>query len=278
MSATALIWVDGERASALPLPDRGLDFGDGLFETLLLRAGVPQFQHLHLDRLAAGLQRLAFPDCLDRVRNCLQQAAGELQDYPWSALRLTVTRGSAPRGYAAPADARPRVVITAAPLHQDRCQPGAPVALDWAQLHWSSQPLLAGIKHLNRLEQVLVANQLADLPADELVVLDAQGHVCSVSAGNLFMLERGQLLTPALETCGIAGTRRRLVLEQLAPAISIPVAETHISPAQLTAADEVFVCNSIRGLQPVTSLGPRQWHDHSVCRALHEEYVGAMSC
>lgn len=277
MSVSALIWVDGERASALPLPDRGLDFGDGLFETLLLRAGVPQFQQLHLDRLAAGLEVLAFPDCLDRALNCLQQAAGQLQQHAWSALRLTVTRGSAPRGYAPPVNASPRIIITAAPLNQDRSQLSSPVALDWAQMRWSSQPYLAGIKHLNRLEQVLVANQLATLDADELVVLDQQGHVCSVSAGNLFMMKEGQLLTPALETCGIAGTRRRLVLEQLAAAASIRVAEAHISPAQLAEADEVFVCNSIRGLQPVASLGERQWPDHPVCESLHKEYVDAMS-
>ncbi|WP_162845994.1 aminodeoxychorismate lyase [Seongchinamella sediminis] len=278
MSATALIWVDGERASALPLPDRGLDFGDGLFETLLLRSGTPQFQQLHLERLAAGLQVLSFPDCLERAADCLQQAAEHLQAHAWAALRLTVTRGAAPRGYAPPAAATPRVVITAAPLSQDRSLFSPPLALDWAHMPWSSQPQLAGIKHLNRLEQVLVAARLATMDADELVVLDQQGQVCSVSAGNLFLLEQGRLLTPALETCGIAGTRRRLVLEQLAPALSIPVAETHISPAQLADADAVFVCNSIRGLQPVASLGERRWHNHELCHALHEQYLGAMSC
>jgi 4-amino-4-deoxychorismate lyase len=278
VSATALIWVDGERASALPLPDRGLDFGDGLFETLLLRDGVPQFQQLHLARLAAGLEVLAFPDCLDKARDCLQRAAGQLRDHPWAALRLTVTRGSAPRGYAPPASPTPRIIVTAAPLNQDRSQLASPIQLDWAAMSWSSQPYLAGIKHLNRLEQVLVASQLATLEVDELVVLDQQGHVCSASAGNLFMVEDGRLLTPALETCGIAGTRRRLVLEQLAPAISIPVAEAHISPQQLAEADEVFICNSIRGLQPVAGLGERQWHDHAVCAALHDQYLGAMSC
>ena len=67
------------------------------------------------------------------------------------------------------------------------------------------------------------------------------------------------------------------MLEQLAPALSLPVSETHIAPQRLAEADEVFICNSIRGLQPVAALGERQWHDHAVCLALHERYLGAMS-
>ncbi len=278
MSSSALIWVDGERASSLPLPDRGLDFGDGLFETLIVKRDVPQFLSLHLDRLAAGLQVLAFPDCVDRASDCISLAASELQTHDWSVLRLTVTRGGAPRGYAAPDNATPRMVVTAAPLNQDRQLPAAPVALDWAELRWSSQPLLAGIKHLNRLEQVLVANQLRRGEADELVVLDQQGHVCSASAANLFLVESGRLLTPVLETCGIAGTRRRLILEQLAPALALAVEETHISADRLQQADEVFICNSVRGLQPVARLGQRCWQVHPVCEALHQQYRDAMSC
>ena len=278
MAFSALIWVDGERASSLPLPDRGLDFGDGLFETLIINRGVPQFLQLHLDRLAAGLEVLAFPDCLERAGKCLTHAARELQPHEWCALRLTVTRGSAPRGYAAPENATPRIVVTAAPLNQDRQQLAAPISLGWADMRWSSQPLLAGIKHLNRLEQVLVANELRQVGVDDLVVLDQQGNVCSASAGNLFLVESGKLVTPALETCGIAGTRRRLVIEQLAPALGIPVAEAHISPDHLRRAAEVFICNSIRGLQPVACIDDRHWREHPVCEALHEQYRGAMSC
>lgn len=278
MSSSALIWVDGERSTSLPLPDRGLDFGDGLFETLIIKRGVPQFLQLHLDRLSAGLQVLAFPDCLERADNCLTRAARELQQHQWCALRLTVTRGSGPRGYAAPDNATPRIIVTAAPLSQDRQQVAAPISLGWADMHWSSQPLLAGIKHLNRLEQVLVANQLRQVEADELVVLDQQGNVCSVSAANLFLVESNKLFTPALETCGIAGTRRRLVVEQFAPALGVSVEEAHISPDRLRQAAEVFVCNSIRGLQPVARLDQRHWREHPVCTALHEQYQDAMSC
>ena len=278
MNATPLIWIDGEPAGALSLPDRGLDFGDGLFETLLLWQGVPQFLQFHLDRLAAGLEVLGFPDCLDRAKACLADAAASLAERQWSALRLTITRGAGPRGYAPPENAQPRIVITAAPLAQDRQLIPPAVELGWANLRWSSQPLLAGIKHLNRLEQVLVAREVSAAGCDDLIVEDQHGHLCSVSAGNLFLVEQGRLLTPALETCGIAGTRRRLVLEELAPALGIPAAEAHIDRERLLQADEVFCCNSIRGFQAVAAIPERRWDSHPVCTALHQRYVEAMAC
>ena len=98
MIAPTGIWIDGEPATALPLPDRGLEFGDGLFETLLLRRGQLLFSELHLQRLQAGLQVLGFPDCLEQARRYLVQAAAQLDYHKWAALRLTLTRGSAPRG------------------------------------------------------------------------------------------------------------------------------------------------------------------------------------
>ncbi len=278
MSSSPLIWVDGEAAQALPLPDRGLDFGDGLFETLLVRQGIPLFLPLHMDRLAAGADLLSFPDCIDDAQAQLSNSAAALSDLSWAAMRLTLTRGSAPRGYAAPLEAVPRIVISAAGLAQDRSQFTAPLILGWANLRWSSQPYLAGIKHLNRLEQVLVANQARDSQWDDAVVLDQQGNVCSLSAGNLFLLESGRLLTPSLETSGVAGTRRRLVLERLAPLLGVTVEQAHISPQQLLDADAVICCNSIRGLQAVARLGDRSWTDFSMCEALHHKYVDAMSC
>jgi len=137
------IWVDGEPATALPLPDRGLDFGDGLFETLLLRSGTPLYPDMHFDRLAEGMRRLAFPDCLQRARICLERACAALGGWPWAALRLTVTRGSAPRGYAPPAQAAPRVVIAAAPLALDRCMLPPALQLHLAGIRYAIQPALA---------------------------------------------------------------------------------------------------------------------------------------
>ena len=178
MGVSPAIWVDGEPATALPLPDRGLDFGDGLFETFLLRRGKPLFYDLHLQRLQAGLAVLGFPDCLAIASTHLFTAADKLLELEWAALRLTVTRGGAPRGYAPPSEVAPRVIITAAALSQNRGEFPDPVALEWAEIRWSAQPLLAGIKHLNRLEQVMAAREAQAQGCDDVIVLGQQGQVC----------------------------------------------------------------------------------------------------
>ncbi|GHD20273.1 aminodeoxychorismate lyase [Halioglobus japonicus] len=279
MVTTPRIWVDGVAASALPLPDRGLDFGDGLFETLLLKQGEPLLVDYHWQRLEAGLLTLQFPDnTLEHARQCLALACDALHELSWAALRLTITRGTAPRGYAPPAQAAPRVIISAAPLQQDRREPGSPAKVGWADIRWSAQPLLAGLKHANRLEQVLAAGEAQRRGLDEVVVLDQQGDVSSVSAGNLFIVEGDRLRTPALETCGVAGTRRRFVIERLAPALALHCEETHLSPADLERADEIFYCNSLRGLQSVGELGGTAFTRFPVCEALHQRYWELITC
>ncbi len=271
------IWVDGEPAAALPIPDRGLDFGDGLFETLLLQRGQPLLLDYHMQRLQQGLEVLAFPDCIRSAREQLLSACDHFTEEPWAVLRLTLTRGAGPRGYASPEHVVPRVIITSAALQQSRTDLSDPITLGWSDIAWSIQPRLAGIKHLNRLEQVLAANQARSLGVDDVVMLDATGLVCSLSAANIFMVANGQLVTPSLNQAGIAGTRRRLVIEQLAPALGIEVSQQAVHVQQLTEAQELFCCNAIRGLQPIGRLGERIWQAHPICSALHARYKQAMA-
>jgi len=272
------VWVDGEPARSLPLPDRGLDFGDGLFETLLLHFGRPVLLDYHLQRLGAGLETLAFPDCLGWAAAELERVCFELDEFPWAAVRLTITRGAAPRGYAPPPHTTPRVIISAAQLEQDRRGFPAPSRLGWATIRWSSQPFLAGIKHLNRLEQVLAAREAQTLGYDEMVVRDQGGDIVSVCAGNLFMVVDNSLMTPPLQTCGIAGTRRRAVMEMWAPSLSLAIEEVPLTDSRMAQASEIFFCNSLKGLQPVGSLGDMRWSHFPVCEALHQRYVGSLPC
>ena len=279
MSTEAAIWLNGAPAEALPLPDRGLDFGDGLFETLLLQQGSPLYTELHLQRLAQGLRTLSFPTCLDRARDDLARAATWVagRAWDWSALRLTACRGPGPRGYAAPAGVAPRIVISAVELSRDCATMLPPARLSLATLRWGTQPALAGIKHLNRLEQVLAATEYRAVGSDEAIMLDQAGQLVSVTAGNLFLVSGGRILTPALRECGVAGTRRRLVLEQWAPAIGLATEEAALYPQDLLCADEVFYSNSLLGLRPVASFGAGRWREHPVCEALHRQYRGECS-
>ena len=257
MSTQTATWLDGAPTSALPLPDRGLDFGDGLFETLLLCQGNPLYLDNHLQRLQRGLQALAFPECLATARQQLEVAANAARDrgWPWAVLRLTVSRGSGPRGYTPPVSSHPRIIITATELDRDCRQMSGPASLSLATWRWPLQPALAGLKHLNRLEQVLASAERRDRGTDEAVMLDQQGQLVSVIAGNLFLVQGKRVLTPALDTCGIAGTRRQLVLEQWAARLGLQAQARTLGLQDMASADEVFFSNSLLGLRPVASFG-----------------------
>ena len=264
------IWVDGCPARALPLPDRGLDFGDGLFETLLLLAGKPLYLELHMQRLEQGLRALGFPNCLDEIRNQIHSVLNS-GDFPGEmAMRVTVTRGGGPRGYTPPPATVPRVIIvTSVRAGQSYLELPSPARLAVAKIRWGCQPMLAGIKHLNRLEQVLAAREREAAAVDEVVMLNQAGGVVSVSTGNLFIADGNELLTPHLSECGVYGTRRRLVIEQLAPAHGLQVREVELTVAQVESAGEAFYCNALVGLRPVGSFGAARWESHKVCSALH---------
>lgn len=275
MASNVSVWLDGVPGSALPLPDRGLDFGDGLFETLLLENGRALFRQAHLERLRVGLAALALPDCSSTAEQHLERVCADIvsRGWPWAALRITVTRGAGERGYAAPAQVTPRIIITASPMQHDCRQMPQPAALVFADLRLSSEPFLAGVKHLNRLEQVIAATQARQAQADESVLLDHSGRVVSVAAGNLFFVVGKELVTPPLAACPIHGTRRRLVIEQLAPALGLDIREARVESEFFSSCDEVFFTNSLQGLRPVKTLGAASWETYPVCEALFEQYL-----
>jgi 4-amino-4-deoxychorismate lyase len=279
VSGNTAIWLNGVAATALPLPDRGLEFGDGLFETLLINRAQPLYSELHLARFQGGCRALMFPDCSATVREQLRQAAlaSDARGWRWSALRVTVTRGAGPRGYAPPEKADPRIIITATRLEQMPDHMPDPARLGLASVRWPAQPLLAGLKHLNRLENVLAAREYREAGFEEAVMLDQQGNPVSVVAANLFAVCDGQLLTPPLHGCGIAGTRRDLIMRRWAPALGLAVREEFMTIAQLESAQEVFYSNSLLGLRPVASFGQRSWNEHPVCEALHQLYRGELA-
>ena len=275
MSRQSAFWLNGTPTTALPLPSRAVEFGDGVFETLLLHRGEIQFLDLHLERLAQGLAVLALPDCLAAVRQHIDTVSGTITQRPpqWAALRLTVIRGAGERGYAPAANAEPDILITVTEIQRNCAALSSAATMGTADIRLARQPALARIKHLNRLEQVIAAAQAQSNHLDECLMLDQDGQVVSVIAGNVFLLSEGELLTPALVHCGVAGTRRRLVIEKWAPALGLGVREVQLSMSDLGAAAEVFYSNSLYGVRPVSRIGNHVWGDHSVCAALFQQYL-----
>ncbi len=274
MSDAPAIWLDGKPAKSLPLPDRGLEFGDGLFETLLLLGNRVLFGDLHLARLKRGLEVLHFPACITEVARQVQSVAVDIgaDDRRWSALRVTVTRGTGPRGYAPPLYPTPRIIIARSELDPDYSVMAPPAVLAVAAVRWPTQPAFAGLKHLNRLEQVVAAREYRLAGADEAVMLNQSGEPVSVVAGNLFMVDKKRLLTAPLHRCGIAGTRRELIMQRWGPALGLTIEETTLSLQQLLDADELFYSNSLVGLRPVGRFAERSWASHEVCEALYRLY------
>jgi len=269
-------WVDGVRAESLPLPDRGLNFGDGLFETLLFTQQGLVYQDLHLSRLQAGITALGMPDCLDYVRQQLALVSSHLceEQYTHCAVRATVTRGGGPRGYAPVSGCSARIIISASVMDSHYPVEQAPAALGVAKTPWSYQPQLVGIKHLNRLDQVLAARERLDAGVDEMIMLDDRSSVVSTISGNLFLVEKGALVTPRLDRCGINGTRRRLILDRWCKKIGVEAREAQVSVEQLENASELFYCNALTGVRPVGRLGSKEWTQFPICKALHQAYCG----
>jgi 4-amino-4-deoxychorismate lyase len=243
-------WVDGMPGSALPLDDRGLQYGDGLFETMSIRGGRVRFLDAHLARLASGCERLGIAQIPDStLRSEIQQAAREAPDS--SLLKLIVTRGSGPRGYAPRGRFPPRRVMSLfsapGPLPGD-------VTLRIATQTAGENAALAWIKHRNRLENVLACREAAHEHCFEALLLDSAGQLAGGTMSNVFVARRGVLATPRVDRAGVAGVMRSLVLRECG-LLGIPVEVRNVAAAELALADEVFVTNARIGVVPARRLG-----------------------
>ncbi|MHC8363261.1 aminodeoxychorismate lyase [Pseudomonas sp. LS2P72] len=249
-------WVDGQPADALSLKDRGLAYGDGLFETIAVRNGAPVLLDRHLMRLVKGCQRLAIN--LDHAAVCTElltyaQALGE------GVLKLIVTRGESARGYAPDPSAQARrIMLGNPPAVYPAANAEQGVRLFPCATRLSKQPLLAGLKHLNRLEQVIARSEWQDTDHAEGLMLDQAGRVIEGVFSNLFLIRDGVLITADLKRCGVAGVMRAELLFQ-AESLGIPTQITDITLDQLQWADEVFVCNSVYGVWPVRAYAALSW-------------------
>ncbi|MCY1350281.1 Aminodeoxychorismate lyase [compost metagenome] len=251
-----LDWVDGHPAGTLSIKDRGLAYGDGLFETLFVRGGQPRLLHRHLARLREGCTRLAIELDLTALQAELQAFCAVLGD---GVAKLILTRGDGQRGYAPVSAGMPRRILQASavpaypPQHAEQG-----VRLYPCRTCLAEQPLLAGLKHLNRLEQVLARAEWQDVEHAEGLMCDLSGRVVEGVFSNLFLVRNGVLLTPQLSRCGVAGVMRAELLERAARE-GIVVQVRDIERAELLDADEVFLCNSLYGIWPVRALEARDW-------------------
>lgn len=246
------VLVNGRSAKVLSVFDRGLAYGDGVFRTLKVQAGAPLNWMLQYEKLAADCTAIGISPPAETL---LRHEAGCLIERGSSCvLKMIVTRGESARGYAAPSGIEPTRILMTSPLPgypDSYATEGVKVRLCTTRL--AVQPRLAGVKHLNRLENVLARMEWSDPCIAEGLMLDPDGNVIEGIMSNLFILKGNILSTPDLGRCGVAGVQRARIMG-LAERERMIVKTADISWSEVREADEIVLCNSVAGVWQVSEL------------------------
>jgi 4-amino-4-deoxychorismate lyase len=264
------VLINGETGDWLHATDRGLLYGDGLFETVAVIEGKPMLWQRHFRRLQLGCERLRIPPPLPDLLFAESLAALD-PHAPRQVLKIIITRGRGARGYAPPRDVVPTRIIGTSPwpdLPEWAFQEGIRVRFCDARL--GHNPALAGIKHLNRLEQVVARMEWQDAEIQEGLMLDRDDKVIEGTMSNLFVINERGLLTPDLHQCGVAGVMRELVMD-VAVDLGIAVTTGQVDRPMLRQARGLFLTNSLIGIWPVRELDGYGYPTDSIDRRLLRE-------
>lgn len=263
-----LMRVNGVPLDTVAVLDRGFQYGDGVFTTLAVQDGIPLLLDAHRARLRRDAATLGIP-WLDDA-GLREDICALLSQQPDGILKIQLTRGQGGRGYRPPHPVLPtRVVSLYPPANYPPAYATEGVLVRYCDQRLGTQPTLAGLKHMNRLEQILARAEWSDGPEAEGLMLDQDGLVVEGTMTNLFMVRQGCLLTPRLDRCGVSGVMRE-TLWAGAQALGVEVREIRLSTADLAQAEEVFVCNSVIGLWPVRQLAGQHYAVGRVTRRMAE--------
>lgn len=258
--------VNGWPAQSIDTADRGLQYGDGVFRTLRVSGGRPLNWRRHYARLSSDCAALGL-DCPDEtllLAEIVRVAPGD------ATAKVIVTRGGSGRGYAFPEDIRPNRIVVAYPALAPDPRPAQEgVRVRRCDLVLARQPRLAGVKTLNRLENVLARAEWRDPAIREGLLADCEGRLVEATSSNVFFARGGTLVTPALTRCGVEGAQRGRILA-LAGAEGIACEVRDAGFDELELADEVFLTNSVIGVWPVVALGERRWPPGPLARRFQQ--------
>lgn len=247
-----MILVNGERNDFVAISDRGFQYGDGLFETIEVINGQPLFLEQHLLRLNAGCLKLNIPP--SDIKQLTEEIYTVCKPVNQGVLKLIITRGTGGRGYRQPEVVHPTRVIS---LHPYPDYPQAyyeqGITARFCATRLGINPGLAGLKHLNRLEQIMALAEWDDPAIQEGIMLDINDHVIEGTMTNLFYVKDNVIHTAALNLAGVAGVMRGIIINLIAEH-NLKLILQDFDKAMLLNADEVFVCNSIIGIWPVRQI------------------------
>ena len=247
------ISINGISCQHLSVMDRGLHYGDGLFETIACIDGKLQFWDEHIKRMRSGANRLAIePSVIDNFKDDVT-ALLKQHSVNDCVVKLILTRGQSDRGYRSPSPQKPTriTLLSDFPQYPEKYSTQG-IKACFCQHPVSKNSRLAGIKHLNRLDNVLARNEWRD-EYQEGIMLDDEGHVIEGTMSNVFAIKNNQLHTPSLNFSGVDGVMRNQILS-MSKELNIETHIIEISKDELISMDEIFICNSIIGTWPIKSI------------------------
>jgi len=262
--------LNGESRHSIDISDRGLQYGDGLFETLEVLNGKPLFWQQHLARLQKGCKKLLIT-CPD-TRLLHQEAQQVIKQTQQGVLKIIITRGSGGRGYRLPATSQPTRLLSLHPkadFPESYYQQG--INMRFCRHRLGLNPDLAGIKHLNRLEQVMARSEWQDADIQEGLMSDTRGFVIEGTMSNIFFVKQKKIYTPALNLSGVAGIVRGLVFD-IAWNLGIEIIETQATVKDIIQADELFISNSVIGIWPVARLEKYSFQAGPLTKQIQQVY------
>lgn len=251
--------INGQFNDFISVRDRGLHYGDGVFETIALQGNTPLCWELHYQRLKSGCERLGINCPSDSL--LLSELAQFQIESELSVFKIIITRGQGGRGYRLPdADTPTTRILGLYPWPEypdENYSEGIKTAI--CRIRLGHNPYLAGIKHLNRLEQVLASSEYNQPDIAEYLMMDKDENIIEGSMSNLFMVTNNTLVTPDISNCGINGIVRQHILG-LAPLIGLSARITSITKSDLYNADELFLCNSVIGIWVIRKIGEHEYN------------------
>ncbi|MHA2937691.1 aminodeoxychorismate lyase [Vibrio sp. RC27] len=250
-----MVWIDGEIQEQISVFDRSFQYGDGCFTTMAVRSGCIEHWPYHRQRLEQSLDALGIPfSHWSNVEKWLDEVLSSCVGVR-SGIKIHISRGTGGRGYSVLGLGSPTVTINTFPYpqHYDQWQQKG-ITLGLCEQRLGLNPRLAGFKHNNRLEQILLKQELEANGFVDGVVLDLNDHVIETTIANLFWFKQDVLCTPDLHQAGVAGVMRRVVIEH-AKAMGTTVEVSCYKLSDLMSADSIFMTNSLLGMAPIKAIG-----------------------
>lgn len=270
-------FINGEPDTAVSLTDRGFHYGHGVFETMRLHDQHLPLWRYHKQRLEEGARVLRIPLDPELLETYLARAITSFP--PGAVVRLTVTAAAEERGYRCKGRVTAQYIVQCFALPVSR---SVPVTLQPCNYRLPENPVLAGVKHLHRLDQVLAALELDEHGSEGVdgLLFDTHNNIVEALSSNLFVFSGGRWLTPALRRCGVAGVMRHYLIAVLEQLRGEPVAVVDIDKNDLAGVQEIFICNSVVGIRPVNKvIGIGEWPACGVeTRRIQDELARRIPC